>query len=110
MCLRLRGLERRGTYLVENRDRPEVMRMSGRKLMEAGLEVQVDQPRQSGLICCRRVADPNEPRFALIGPTTGVEHNVPANHRRVRQPNGWPGGLPGAPRVNRKEPRQALGP
>jgi alpha-galactosidase len=56
MWFKLRGLDRRGTYLVENRDRPEVTRMSGRQLMEAGLAVQLDQPRQSALICYRRVS------------------------------------------------------
>jgi hypothetical protein len=56
MRFRLRGLDRRGTYLIENRDRSKVMRMSGRQLMEAGLAVQLDQPRQSALICYRRVS------------------------------------------------------
>ena len=56
MWFRLRGLDRTGIYLVENRDRPEVTRISGRQLMEAGLAVQLDQPRQAALICYRRVS------------------------------------------------------
>ena len=56
MWFRLRGLDRTGIYLVENRDRPEVTRISGRQLMEAGLAVQLDQPRQAALICYGRVS------------------------------------------------------
>lgn len=54
MQFRLHGLEPTETYLLEETDKPETARISGRELMEAGLEIQLDQPRQSALICYRR--------------------------------------------------------
>ncbi len=53
---RLQGLAPKADYLVENLDVPGPVQVSSRDLLENGLLVRLEQPRQAALICYQRVS------------------------------------------------------